>query len=327
MRGEDVRSLIVSEPTGPDALRIGSLSLSPAPGDVVIDVHTAGVTFPDLLLTHGRYQVKPEPPFAPGLEVAGVVRSAPARAGVAPGDRVIAFTGHGGGYAATVAVPAQHVVPIPGAMGFDEAVGLMVNYQTSYFGLVERGRLRAGETVLVHGAAGGVGTAAVQIARGLGARVLAVVSDEGKAGIAREAGAEEVILVGGWIDEVGERTAGEGVDLVYDPVGGDRFDASLRLIRPQGRILVIGFAEGRIPQIAANRLLLRNIDAVGVAWGHYVPHDPALIRRVGGKLNELAQAGHVRPLVGATYALEDGAQALKDLEARKTVGKSVLRLR
>ncbi|MEV5156555.1 NADPH:quinone oxidoreductase family protein [Streptomyces werraensis] len=326
MKGEEVRSLVVSELAGPDALRIGSLRLSPTPDDVIVDVHSAGVTFPDLLLTHGRYQVKPEPPFAPGLEVAGVVRSAPADSGIAPGDRVIAFTGHGGGYAATVAVQAPQVVPIPDTMGFDEAVGLMVNYQTAYFGLAERGRLRAGETVLVHGAAGGVGTAAVQIALSLGARVLAVVSDEGKADIAREAGAKEVIMVGDCAKEVAERTRGEGVDLVYDPVGGDRFDASLRLIRPGGRILVIGFAEGRIPQIAANQLLLRNIDAVGVAWGHFVPHDAGLIRRVGAKLNELAGAGHVRPVVGATYALEDGAQALKDLEARKTVGKSVLRL-
>lgn len=146
----DVRALVVDEPTGPDALRIGSLTLTPAPDALVVDVHTAGVTFPDLLLTQGRYQVRPEPPFTPGLEVAGVVRSAPADSGIAPGDRVIAFTGHGGGWAETVAVPPHHVVAVPDSLGLDAAVGLMVNYQTAYFGLVERGRLRAGETVLVH---------------------------------------------------------------------------------------------------------------------------------------------------------------------------------
>lgn len=161
----------------------------------------------------------------------------------------------------------------------------------------------------------------MQIAAGLGARVVAVVSDEGKAAVARAAGAHEVVLVRDWTEQAG------GVDVVYDPVGGDRFDASLRLIRPGGRILVIGFADGRIPRIAANRLLLRNIDAVGVAWGHYLPHDPGLIRRVGAKLNDLVAAGHVRPVVGASYAFDDGAQALKDLQARKTVGKSVLTLR
>lgn len=327
MSPEQVRALLVTELTGPRSLTPGVLDLPAEKGNVLIDVHAAGVTFPDLLMTHGKYQVKPDLPFAPGLEVAGIVRSAAEGTGISPGDRVIAFTGHGGGYASTVAVPPQNVVTIPDGMEMADGVSLMVNYQTSYFALVERGRLSADETVLIHGAAGGVGTAAIQIALGVGARVLAVVSDEGKARVARDAGAEEVILTDNWFDEVRRRAGSEGVDVVYDPVGGDRFDASVRLLRPFGRMLVIGFAEGRIPTIAANRLLLRNIDVLGVAWGHYVPHDPDLISRVGRVLNGMVQGGWVRPVVGATYALEDGARALLDLESRKTVGKSVLMVR
>lgn len=323
MENSDVRALLVTEPAGPAALRIGTLPVPDA--EVVIDVHAAGVTFPDLLLTHGRYQVRPEPPFAPGLEVAGTVRRAAPGTGFAPGDRVVAFTGHGGGYAEAVGVPAAHVVPLPEAIGFVDGVGLMVNYQTAYFGLAERGRLRAGETVLVHGAAGGVGTAAVQVALALGARVLAVVSDDAKAAVARRAGATEVIRTDRWVDEVRERA--DGVDVVFDPVGGDRFDESLRLLRPDGRLLVIGFTEGRIPQVAVNRLLLRNIDVVGVAWGHYAAIDPGMIRRVGTALADLAVAGRVRPVVGRTYAFEDGAEALADLEARRAAGKSVLTFR
>jgi NADPH2:quinone reductase len=324
MGSGEVRALVIDQPAGPASLRLGTL---PAPADdaeVVIDVRAAGVTFPDLLLTWGRYQVKPTPPFTPGLEVAGTVGRAAPGTGLAPGDRVVAFTGHGGGYAEAVGVPAAHVVALPDSVGFVEGVGLMVNYQTAYFALAERGQLRPGETVLVQGAAGGVGTAAIQVALALGARVLAVVSDETKAGIARRAGATEVIRTDGWTEEVRKRTGGAGVDVVFDPVGGDRFDDSLRLIRPDGRLLVIGFTAGRIPQVAVNRLLLRNIAVVGVAWGHYVAEDPALIRRIGTELAGLAGAGRVRPVVGTTYAFEDGAQALLDLEARRTVGKSVL---
>ncbi|MEV6901645.1 NADPH:quinone oxidoreductase family protein [Amycolatopsis sp. NPDC051372] len=322
METGEVRALVVTEPTGPSALRLGTL---PAPGvhaEVVVDVRAAGVTFPDLLLTHGRYQVRPDPPFAPGLEVAGTVRRAAAGSGFAPGDRVVAFTGHGGGYAEAVGVPAANVVPLPGNLDFTDGVGLMVNYQTAYFGLAERGRLEPGETVLVHGAAGGVGTAAVQVALALGARVLAVVSDDAKAEVARRAGATEVLRADGWAEQVRERTG--GVDVVLDPVGGDRFDESLRLLRPGGRLLVVGFTEGRIPQVAVNRLLLRNISAVGVAWGHYAAHDPGLIHRVGAALAVLTSTGRVRPVLGRTYPFADGAQALLDLESRRTKGKSVL---
>ena len=318
-----MRALQVTELSGPTGLALRRVDAPAAGEDVVIDVHTAGVTFPDLLLTYGIYHVRPDLPFAPGLEVGGIVRSAPEGADVAAGDRVIAYTGHGG-YAEAVSAPAHCVVPLPDSVDFVSGVSLMVNYQTAYLGVVERGHLRADETLLVHGAAGGVGTAAIQIGRSVGARVLAVVSDEAKAAVASRAGAEEIVFTGNWVEEVRERTAATGVDVVFDPVGGDRFDDSLRLLRPGGRLLIIGFAEGRIPQIASNRLLLRNIAAVGVAWGPLIPFDHDMPRRIGRAVNALLADGHVRPVIGDTYALEDGNEALRDMEARRTVGKSVL---
>lgn len=319
-----VRTLQVTELTGPTALRLGSVPRPIATDKVLIDVATAGVTFPDLLMTQGRYQIQPPIPFAPGLEVAGKVRSAPAESGFSEGDRVVAYTGWGG-YSEAVAVPSENVVPLPKSVDFVEGVALMVNYQTAYFGLKMRGRLAPKETLLVHGAAGGVGTAAIQVGLGLGARVIAVVQGDRKAEIARQAGATEVIdTAEDWLTVVRTLTDGRGVDVIFDPVGGDRFDQSLRALAPRGRLLVIGFAEGRIPSVPANYLLLKNIEAVGVAWGMFLPHDPALPQAVGAELATLSQLGFVKPLIGATYPLAEGRRALEDLADRRTVGKSVL---
>lgn len=328
-RGRDavtVRSLQITALDGPDGMKLRSVPEAPADGKVVIDVHAAGVTFPDLLMTRGLYQVRPDLPFAPGLEVAGVVRTAPEGAHVAAGERVIAYTGHGG-YSDVVSVPVPYVVPLHSSMDFVAGVALMTNYQTAYLAVCDRGRLQPGETLLVHGAAGGVGTAAIQIGIALGARVLAVVSDERKAEVARSAGAGEVLSLDGWAEEVKARTAGGAVDVIFDPVGGDRFDRSLSLLGPAGRALVVGFAEGRIPQIAANRLLLRNIDAIGVAWGPFVEKKPQTLRRIAEALSGLIDRGSVSPIIGKTYPLEEGGTALRDMEARSTVGKSVLLLR
>jgi NADPH2:quinone reductase len=322
-----MRRLQVADLEGPAALHIAEVDAPQGDGGVVIDVHTAGVTYPDLLMTRGMYQIRPEPPFAPGLEVAGVVRSAPADAGVAAGDRVAAYTGWGG-YSEVVAVPAFQVVPLPDAVDFGFGVTLMVNYQTAYFALAERGRLAAGETLLVQGAAGGVGTAAIQVGLSLGARVLAVVRGDQKEAVARDAGAEEIIRAeSDWRSEVKRLTDGRGVDAVFDPVGGDRCDESLRLLATDGRLLVIGFAEGRIPQIPANYLLLKNIEAVGVAWGMYVEKDHETPRRVGAALARMIEDGYLKPVIGATYPLAEGARALTDLDERRTVGKTVLEVR
>jgi NADPH2:quinone reductase len=319
----EMRTLQVIDLIGPDGLRLNSVPRpGPPDGEVIVDVRAAGVTFPDLLMTRGLYQQRPDLPFAPGLEVAGVVAEAVPESGFAVGDRVIAYTGTGG-YAEAVAVPAHHVVPLSPDVDFVAGVSLMVNYQTAYFCLVERGRLAPGETLVVHGAGGGVGTAAIQVGLGIGARVIAVVSNEAKEEVARRAGATEVLRTDSWQSEIRELTDG-GPAVIYDPVGGDRFEESLRALRPGGRIVIIGFASGEIPSIASNRLLLRNVEAIGAAWGHFIPSDPGMPRRVAAALDRMVARGVVQPLVEAVYPLTDGAAALHDMEARRTLGKSVL---
>src|SRR5689334_10461349 len=239
--------------------------LTPGSG-VLVEVHAAGVSFPEVLQTRGEYQVKPPLPFVPGSEVGGVVRTAPDDAQVKPGDRVAAFCMLGG-FAEVAVAPAHLTFTIPDALDFGQAAGLILNYHTAYFALKLRGRLQEGETVLVHGAAGGVGTAALQVAKGLGATTIAVVSSEEKAQVAGRAGADHVIRSdGAWKDEAKELSGG-GVDIVLDPVGGDRFTDSLRSLREAGRVIVVGFTGGSIPEVKVNRLLLRNTVVVGAGWG------------------------------------------------------------
>lgn len=238
----------------------------PTENEALIEVHAAGVTFPDVLLTRGLYQLKPDLPFVPGYEVAGIVRSAPASSGLATGDRVAALPVFGG-YAQLVAVDPKLVFPLPDSVPFDAGAGMPMNYLTVDYALVRRGGLRTDETVLVQGAAGGIGTAATQLARTMGARVIAVVSTEDKAETARSAGAHEVVFADGFLPAVQELTEGKGVDLVVDPVGGDRFDDSVRCLRPEGRLLVLGFTGGTIPTLKVNRALNRDIDVRGAAFG------------------------------------------------------------
>ena len=234
----------------------------PTGDGVVIDVAAAGVCFPDVLLTRGQYQITPDLPFVPGSEVAGVVRSAAVSSGFAAGDRVAAFP-FLGGFAEVVEADAAMVFPLPDEVTFEQGAALPMNYLTCHFALRERGGLREGETVLVHGAAGGIGTAAVQLAAAWGARVIAVVSSADKGEVARAAGAHEVVLAEGFRDAVAGLTNRRGVDVVVDPVGGDRFTDSLRSLAPGGRLLVIGFTAGSIPEVKVNRLLLGNISVVG----------------------------------------------------------------
>ncbi|WP_141325321.1 NADPH:quinone oxidoreductase family protein [Myxococcus sp. AB025B] len=323
-----MRALQLQRLDGPDGLALVELAEPEAQDAVLIDVVTAGVSFPDLLLTKGQYQLKPPLPFVPGVEVAGVVRSAPEGASVKAGDRVMAFSFGLGGFAEVAAIPAEMVFRIPQRWSFEAAAGVVMNYHTAHFALHRRGRLKAGETVVVHGAAGGVGTASIQVARGAGARVVAVVSDERKAEVARKAGAHEVLLSSGpWLTQLKELTDGLGANVVLDPVGGDIFDKSLKALAPEGRLLVVGFAAGRIPEVAVNKLLLRNIDVVGVAWGGFLIHEPSLTPTIAKDLEAMADQGVLEPVVGPVFPLEQGAQALRELDARRATGKVVLRVR
>ena len=322
-----MRALQISELGGPSILRPADLPepgedhpMSPGEG-VVIDVAAAGVAFPDALQSRGLYQFKPDLPFVPGAEVSGTVRFAPEGSGLAPGDRVAACT-YLGGFAEVAVAPAFMTFKVPDALDVAQAAALVFNSHTAYFSLKLRGQLRAGERVLVHGAAGGVGSAAIQVAKGLGATVVAVVSTDQKADVARSAGADEVVRSdGAWKDEV---KASGGVDVVLDPVGGDRFTDSLRSLREDGRLVVVGFTGGSIPEVKVNRLLLNNVAVVGAGWGAYVMPKPGLNREIGAALDELIAAGHVRPVIGARFPLERGAEALELIEGRGATGKVVL---
>jgi NADPH2:quinone reductase len=301
----------------------------PAPGgsQVVVDVHVAGVTFPEVLQSRGEYQIKPALPFVPGSEVAGVVRSAPEGAGVRAGDRVAAFPGTGG-FAEVVAADPRMVFPLPDDVSFAQGAALPMNYLTVHFALTRRGQLREGQTVLVHGAAGGVGTAAVQLASALGARVIAVTSSEEKAATARAAGASDVVLADGFRDRVTELTDGRGVDIVVDPVGGDRFTDSLRSLAVEGRLLVIGFTGGDIPTVRVNRLLLNNISVVGVGWGaFFMRAGLEYLQEQWADLLPLLRAGRLDPVLGAQYPLEQAAQGLLELDQRRALGKVLLTVR
>ena len=328
-----MRAVQIVEESGPDsALALVDLPepepshmLTPGAG-VVVEAHAAGVSFPELLQTRGLYQMKPPLPFVPGSEVAGIVRSAPEGAQVKPGDRVAAFCALGG-FAETVVAPEFFTFALSPELDFAQGAGLILNYHTAYFALLLRGRLKEGETVLVHGAAGGVGTAVIQVARGFGARAIALVSSEVKRAVAERAGADGVVLLGdGWKDEVVELSGG-GVDMVIDPVGGDRFTDSLRSLREGGRLVVVGFTGGSIPEVRVNRLLLGNTEVVGAGWGAYVMGKPDLNREIGAAINRMVDEGFVAPIVGERFPLERAADALKAIDERRATGKVVLDVR
>jgi NADPH2:quinone reductase len=291
---------------GPDGIEVGEID-EPTGGGVVVEVHAAGAAFPDALLTRGLYQYRPDPPFVLGAEIAGVVRSAPQDANVKPGDRVF---------------------KLPDNVSFTAGAGLLFNDLTMYFALTVRGRLQSGDTVLVHGAAGGIGTSTLRLASVLGAsRVIAVVSTEDKADIARAAGATDVVLADGFKDAAKELTNGCGVDMVVDPVGGDRFTDSLRSLAPGGRLLVIGFTGGEIPTVKVNRLLLNNIDVVGVGWGAWAGTHPDALTEQWADLERLLASGQLPPPEPVVYPLAEAAAAIASLENRTAKGKVVLRVR
>ncbi|GII23390.1 NADPH:quinone oxidoreductase family protein [Planosporangium mesophilum] len=321
-----MRAVQIAALDGPRAMRLAEVPEPDGHGNVEIEVHIAGVTFPDVLLTRGEYQFKPPLPFVPGSEVAGVVRRAPEDSGFVPGQRVAAFPAFGG-FAEMVAVGPQLVFPLPDSTPFEQAAALPMNYLTMHFALTRRGRLRAGETVLVHGAAGGLGTAAVQLAKVYGAHVIAVVSTDPKTEVARAAGADEVILAEGFRDRVKQLTDGRGVDVVVDPVGGDRFTDSLRSLTREGRLLVLGFTGGEIPTVKVNRLLLNNISLLGVGWGAFWLAEPGYPREQWQELMPHIENGTLNPVLGSTYPLEDAAAAVTELDERRATGKVLLRVR
>jgi len=325
-----MRAALVTRLEGPAAVEISDVPEPAADGpfgaQVLVEVHAVGISFPDLLLSRGEYQLKPDLPFALGVDFAGVVRAAPDDSEFTVGDRVACVLSHGGA-ADVVAVGADSAFPLPDSLSFEQGAAIPMNYLTAQFALADRAGLRQGETVLVHGAAGGVGTASIQVARGYGARTVGVVSSEAKADVARRAGADETVLVDGFREAVRELTGGAGVDVVVDVVGGDLMTDSLRSLAPQGRLLVVGFTGGSIPQVKVNRLLLNNIDVRGVGWGAYAMSRPGFMRRQWKALRPMMESGVIDPPIGATYPLEEIGRALQELADRKTLGKTVLTLR
>jgi NADPH2:quinone reductase len=319
--------MVVRELGGPGSLEREELdAVSADPGQVVMDVSAAGCNFFDILITQGKYQVRPELPFSPGAEVAGTVRGV--GEGVerfSVGDRVSGFLEYGG-FASTVAVPQERVFPMPPQMTFEEAAALGIVYQTSYVGLVRRANLREGETLLVHAAAGGVGLAAVQIGVALGARVIGTAGTPDKLDLVKQHGADAVINYreDDWVARVKELTDGRGADVIYDPVGGDTFDLSMKCIAFEGRILVIGFASGRIPSAQMSRVLVKNFSLVGLHWGLYFEKNLRVLQDTQEALSRLYADGKIAPLVSATYPLTEAAAALEALAARRTTGKVVL---
>lgn len=322
-----MRAVVVDRLMTPDELRVRQIDSPPLGSDEVrIGVRAAGCNFSDLLMLKGEYQVKPTLPFVPGGEVAGVVSEIGSRVvRVAVGDRVLSRCALGG-FAEEVVAPASTTYRIPDALSFDAGAALPTVYPTSYAALVWRAPIARGETLLVHAAAGGVGLSAVQIGKALGARVIATAGGADKLEIARTAGADVLIdyREEDFVPRVLEETAGRGADVIYDSVGGDTTDRSLKCINWNGRLLVIGFASGDIPEIKLNRVLLKNISLVGLHWSAYPDREPERIDECFEGLFAMAAKGEIDPLVSARYPLERAGEALTALGSRRTVGKVVL---
>jgi NADPH2:quinone reductase len=331
---EDVEWTEVPEPTA------GPAAGPAAGGGVVIDVAAAGVSFADLLQTRGAYQMRVPLPYTPGMDAAGVVRSG---AGFRPGQRVAVLVPHGC-WQEVIIVPPERVLPLPDGMSFEGAAAAPLNYLTGLFALVRRARAQAGETLLVHGAAGGVGTAAVQLGKALGLRTIAVAGDEAKREFALRCGADHAVLShgrlgngrqgggrqgdgrqgDGWLAAVRDLVGERAVDIVVDPVGSDRMTDSLRSLAPEGRLLVLGFAGGEIPVVKVNRLLLGNTGVLGVASREFFERHPALVAELWGQLMELRQTGALADPPVEAYPFADARGALRAISDRRALGKVVL---
>ncbi|MCG8589254.1 MAG: NADPH:quinone oxidoreductase family protein [Proteobacteria bacterium] len=322
-----MRAILVEKLCEPQDLRVQEVE-APAvrPGTLRLQVKAAGVNFFDILQCRGEYQVKPPLPFIPGAEVAGIVSEVgPGAEDFEVGDRVFASSGLGG-FAEQAVVPVATTYAMPSSMSFEEGAAFPIIYPTSYAGLVFRANLQPKETLLVHAAAGGVGVAAVQIGKALGARVIATAGGDHKLEVARRAGADLCIdyRKEDFVERVKEATDGRGADVIYDSVGGDVFDRSLKCIAWNGRLLVIGFAGGEIPSVRANRILLKNISVVGLHWGAYAKYEPHRIAETFAALFALYSDDSIHPEIYKTYPLEEVPTALADLASRKTTGKLIV---
>ena len=322
-----MRAIRIEKFGGPEAA-VPAETPAPAagPDEVRVAVHAAGVNFADTLMVRGKYQATPPLPFTPGMEIAGEVVEAGANIlWFKPGDRAMAVLDHGG-FAEEVLVHHSRIMQIPKGMSYEEAAAVPIVYGTSHVALTHRTKLAPGETLLVHGAAGGAGLAAVEIGRELGATVIATASTPEKREVARKYGAAQVIdsSTENIAARVMEITGGKGANVIYDPVGGDAFNASLRCAAFEARIIIVGFAGGKIQRIPANILLVKNISAVGYYWGAYASHDLRVLRESFTALKAMYEDGKLRPLVGATFPLEETAAALAHLSDRKAIGKTVI---
>lgn len=326
-----MRAWRVHEHGGPeDVLRLDTVpDPAPGPGEVLVRVTAAALNFADVLRCRGEYQERVDPPFVPGSEACGTVVAAGAGVDGPPaGERVIVARRRGGCFAELVVAPAAAVLPVPPSMDDVTAAGFHVTYQTGYVALHTRARLQAGETLLVHAGAGGTGSAAIELGKAAGARVIATAGGPEKVEICRSLGADLALdsRAGDFVPAVLEATDGRGADVVFDPVGGDVFDRSRRCVAFEGRILVIGFAGGRIPEAPANHLLVKNYSVVGVHWALYEEHRPEVIRRAHDDLVALHAAGRIRPGAARVIGLDEVPAALGALARRATVGKVVARV-
>jgi NADPH2:quinone reductase len=311
----------------PETMRLEEIPVpDPGPGQVRIRNHAAGLNFFDILQVQGKYQIKPPFPFTPGAEVAGIVDAVGADVrDLKVGDRVLSVT-HGGAMAEYSLARVGSAFPIPAGMDFPEAAAFPIVYHTTIYALRERAQLRAGEWLLVHAGASGVGMSAIQLGRAFGANVIATAGSAEKLEFSKSLGAEHVINYndGAWVDQVKQLTGGRGADVIYDPVGGDIFDLSTKCIAPGGRLLVIGFASGRIPTIAVNRILIKDMAVVGALWGAHAAAHPEYMAEAQHSLAELYTKGAIAPPKPATYALDQAPAALRDLANRKILGKAAL---
>lgn len=299
------------------------------PGDLLVRVHAAALNFPDVLLCRGTYQERPPLPFTPGVELTGEVVRAPADSRFRPGDRVLGGTSAGGGAYAEYAVMQEgNAYRVPEGMPVEQAAALYLTYQTGHVGLHHRARLQAREVLLVTAGAGGVGSAAIQLGRAAGARVVAIAGGPAKVQVCRDLGAEHAIdyLEGDFGPLIKEMTGGHGADVVYDAVGGDVFDAARRVVAWEGRLVVVGFTSGRIPVAPANHVLVKNYSVVGLHWGQYRTRAPHVVAAAHAELERLYAAGQIAPFVSQTYPMTELASALTALASRRTVGKVVLQV-